>query len=107
MKAENDKDLYLIFEYMETDLHAVIRANILEEVHKQYIMYQMFKALKYMHSGELLHRDIKVRPALPQLHRQQDKPSSILPRSNVASIAPSPKLNTSFVMLVPMPELPF
>eukprot|EP00983_Pelagomonas_calceolata_P112706 1159911-Pelagomonas_calceolata.AAC.6 len=62
LKAENDRDLYLIFEYMETDLHAVIRANILEEVHKQYIMYQMFKALKYMHSGELLHRDIK-RPA--------------------------------------------
>ncbi|KAF5832577.1 mitogen-activated protein kinase 5 [Dunaliella salina] len=59
LKAENDRDLYLIFEYMETDLHAVIRANILEEVHKQYIMYQMFKALKYMHSGELLHRDIK------------------------------------------------
>jgi mitogen-activated protein kinase 15 len=59
LKAENDRDLYLIFEYMETDLHAVIRANILEEVHKQYIMYQLFKSLKYMHSGELLHRDIK------------------------------------------------
>ena len=26
---------------METDLHAVIRANILEEIHKQYIMYQV------------------------------------------------------------------
>ena len=44
---------------METDLHAVIRANILEEVHKQYVMYQLIKSLKYMHSGELLHRDIK------------------------------------------------
>lgn len=59
LKAENDRDIYLIFEYMETDLHAVIRANILEEIHKQYIMYQLFKALKYMHSAELLHRDIK------------------------------------------------
>jgi len=59
LKAENDKDIYLIFEYMETDLHAVIRANILEDIHKQYIMYQLFKSLKYMHSGELLHRDIK------------------------------------------------
>jgi serine/threonine protein kinase len=46
---------------METDLHAVIRANILEEVHKQYIMYQIFRSLKYMHSAQLLHRDIKVR----------------------------------------------
>lgn len=61
LKADNDRDLYLVFEYMETDLHAVIRANILEEVHKQYIMYQLFKSLFYMHSGELLHRDIKVR----------------------------------------------
>ena len=40
-KAENDKDIYLVFEYMETDLHAVIRANILEGVHKQYVMYQV------------------------------------------------------------------
>lgn len=32
LRAENDKDIYLVFEYMETDLHAVIRANILEDV---------------------------------------------------------------------------
>ena len=60
LKAENDRDIYLVFEYMETDLHAVIRANILEEIHKQYIMYQIFRSLKYMHSAQLLHRDIKV-----------------------------------------------
>lgn len=59
LKAENDKDIYLVFEFMETDLHAVIRANILEEVHKQYTMYQLFKSLKYMHSADLLHRDVK------------------------------------------------
>ena len=45
LKADNDRDIYLTFEYMETDLHATIRANILEEIHKQYIMYQAFKAL--------------------------------------------------------------
>jgi len=59
MKADNGKDIYLIFEYMETDLHAVIRANILEEIHKQYIMAQAFKALKYMHSAHIVHRDLK------------------------------------------------
>ena len=32
--AENNKDIYLVFEHIETDLHAVIRAGILEEVHK-------------------------------------------------------------------------
>ena len=45
LKADNERDIYLTFEYMETDLHATIRANILEEIHKQYIMYQAFKAL--------------------------------------------------------------
>merc|ERR1719506_2699781 len=59
LKADNDKDIYLVFEYMETDLHATIRANILEEIHKQYIMYQSFKALMYMHSAKLVHRDMK------------------------------------------------
>ena len=59
LKADNDRDIYLIFEYMETDLHAVIRANILERIHKQYIMYQTFKALLYMHSADLVHRDMK------------------------------------------------
>ena len=62
-KAENERDIYLVFEYMETDLHAVLRANILEDVHKRYIMYQLFRALKYLHSAELLHRDVKVRCA--------------------------------------------
>mmetsp|Transcript_47212 Transcript_47212/g.112482 ORF Transcript_47212/g.112482 Transcript_47212/m.112482 type:complete len:356 (+) Transcript_47212:159-1226(+) len=59
LKADNDRDIYLVFEFMDTDLHAVIRANILEEVHKQYIMYQLLKALKYMHSSGMLHRDMK------------------------------------------------
>jgi len=59
MKADNDRDIYLVFEHMETDLHAAIRANILGDVHKQYIMWQTLKALKFMHSANLLHRDMK------------------------------------------------
>ena len=57
--AENKKDLYLTFEYMPTDLHVVIRSNILNEVHMQYITYQMLRALKYTHSAKIIHRDIK------------------------------------------------
>ncbi|RHY32003.1 hypothetical protein DYB32_002973 [Aphanomyces invadans] len=59
IKADNDRDIYLVFDFMETDLHAVIRANILEEIHKKYVTYQLIKALKFMHSADLLHRDIK------------------------------------------------
>uniref|UniRef100_A0A1I8IET1 mitogen-activated protein kinase n=1 Tax=Macrostomum lignano TaxID=282301 RepID=A0A1I8IET1_9PLAT len=60
IKAENDKDIYLVFESMDTDLHNVIKkGNILKDVHKQYIMYQMFKATYYVHSGNCIHRDQK------------------------------------------------
>ena len=59
IKAENNKDLYLVFDFMETDLHHVIRAGILQDIHKQYIIYQTLKALKYIHSAELIHRDLK------------------------------------------------
>jgi mitogen-activated protein kinase 15 len=59
IKSENNKDIYLLFDYMETDLHAVIRAKILQDIHKKYIIYQVCKALKYMHTGGLIHRDLK------------------------------------------------
>jgi len=59
VRAENDRDIYLVFEYMETDLHAVIRAGILEAVHRQYVIFQLLKALYYLHSADLIHRDVK------------------------------------------------
>jgi len=59
LKADNDKDIYLVFEYMETDLHAVIRANILEDVHQRFIIWQLLKGLKYIHSAAIIHRDLK------------------------------------------------
>ena len=39
IKAENNKDLYMIFDFMETDLHHVIRAGILEDIHKRFIIH--------------------------------------------------------------------
>lgn len=59
LKADNDRDIYLVFEHMEINLHAVIRAKILGEIHKRFVLYQAVKALKYLHSGELIHRDMK------------------------------------------------
>ena len=59
IKAENDKDIYLVFDFMETDLHTVIRSNILEPIHKKFVMYQLLKALKFIHSAGIVHRDLK------------------------------------------------
>jgi len=59
LKADNDRDLYLVFEFMETDLNAAIKSRILQDVHKQYIMFQAFEALRYMHERGLVHRDMK------------------------------------------------
>lgn len=45
----------------DTDLHAVIKkGTLLKDIHKRYVMYQLFKAIKYLHSGNVIHRDQKV-----------------------------------------------
>lgn len=59
IKAKNDVDIYILFEFMDIDLYTLIRENILGEKHKRYIVYQVAKALYYLHSAELVHRDIK------------------------------------------------
>lgn len=51
--------MYIIFELMETDLHTVIRAEICRDVQIRYIAWQMLKALKFIHSVNVIHRDMK------------------------------------------------
>ncbi|KAK0560224.1 mitogen activated protein kinase [Tilletia horrida] len=53
------KEVYLIQELMETDLHRVIRTQQLSDDHCQYFCYQILRALKAMHSADVIHRDIK------------------------------------------------
>ena len=57
--SDNKKDIYLVFEYMESDVFNVVSEGLLQEVHKRYIIYQTLKALKYIHSADLVHRDLK------------------------------------------------
>ncbi|XP_030378902.1 extracellular signal-regulated kinase 7 [Scaptodrosophila lebanonensis] len=59
-KAANNLDFYLVFEFMESDLHNVIKkGDILKDIHKRFVMYQLINAIKYMHSGNVIHRDLK------------------------------------------------
>ncbi|GLU14722.1 hypothetical protein SLE2022_312750 [Rubroshorea leprosula] len=54
------KDLFVVFELMESDLHQVIKANDdLTREHHQFFLYQMLRALKYMHTANVYHRDLK------------------------------------------------
>ncbi|KAB2605437.1 mitogen-activated protein kinase 19-like [Pyrus ussuriensis x Pyrus communis] len=54
------KDIYVVFELMESDLHQVIKANDdLTCEHHQFFLYQMLRALKYMHTANVYHRDLK------------------------------------------------
>jgi serine/threonine protein kinase len=63
------RDLYIVSELMETDLHRIIHSRqSLSDDHVQYFVYQMLRGLKYMHSANVLHRDLK--------------PSNILVNSN-------------------------
>lgn len=39
IRSKNKKDLYLIFEYVESDLHKVINADVLNELQQKFILY--------------------------------------------------------------------
>ncbi|OXG87353.1 extracellular signal-regulated kinase 1/2 [Cryptococcus neoformans D17-1] len=53
------KEVYLVQELLETDLHRVIRTQDLSDDHCQYFLYQTCRALKALHSAEIIHRDLK------------------------------------------------
>ncbi|KAL2539418.1 Mitogen-activated protein kinase 15 [Abeliophyllum distichum] len=54
------RDIYVIFELMESDLHQVIKANDdLSPEHYQFFLYQLLRGLKYIHAANVFHRDLK------------------------------------------------
>mmetsp|Transcript_12091 Transcript_12091/g.26404 ORF Transcript_12091/g.26404 Transcript_12091/m.26404 type:complete len:405 (-) Transcript_12091:612-1826(-) len=52
--------IYVVTELMDTSLRRVIRSEEeLTDAHVKFFMYQLFRALKYLHSAHVLHRDVK------------------------------------------------
>ncbi|EZF28407.1 CMGC/MAPK protein kinase, partial [Trichophyton interdigitale H6] len=59
-RPENFNEVYLYEELMECDLAAIIRSGQpLTDAHFQSFIYQILCGLKYIHSANVLHRDLK------------------------------------------------
>ena len=53
-------DIYCVMDLMDTDLHRVIYSkNNLTDAHIQYFVYQILRGIKYIHSANDVHFDLK------------------------------------------------
>ncbi|PKI15931.1 hypothetical protein CRG98_049516, partial [Punica granatum] len=54
------KDVYLVFELMDTDLDRVIESGLpLSANHVKYFLFQILCGLRHIHSANILHQDLK------------------------------------------------
>ena len=55
--APNDiNQIYFVTDLMGADLNSIIRTQKLSDDHVQFLVYQILRGLKYIHSAGIIHR---------------------------------------------------
>lgn len=57
---EEFQQVYLVTHLMGADLNNIVRTQKLSDEHVQFLVYQILRGLKYIHSAGIIHRVRKV-----------------------------------------------
>ena len=56
----NSSNVFIVQELMDADLDCVLQNNKLELEHTRLFSYQLLRALKFIHSAFIIHRDLQL-----------------------------------------------